>query len=54
MRRFPSTDGVEVAAYDLGGKGPPLLLAHATGFHAHVFVPLAGRLAGRFHCFAFD
>ena len=54
MHRFPSTDGVEVAAYDLGGDGPPLLLAHATGFHAHVFVPLAERLAGRFHCFAFD
>ena len=54
MPRFPSTDGVEVVAYDLGGDGPPLLLAHATGFHAHVFVPLAERLAGRFHCFAFD
>jgi pimeloyl-ACP methyl ester carboxylesterase len=54
VHRFPSTDGVEVAAYDLGGEGPPLLLAHATGFHAHVFVPLAARLAERFHCFAFD
>ena len=54
MRRFPSTDGVAVAAYDLGGDGPPLLLAHATGFHAHVFVPLAEHLAGRFHCYAFD
>jgi pimeloyl-ACP methyl ester carboxylesterase len=52
--RFPSTDGVEVAAYDLGGDGPPQLLAHATGFHAHVFVPLAARLGERFHCFAFD
>jgi pimeloyl-ACP methyl ester carboxylesterase len=52
--RFPSTDGVEVAAYDLGGDGPPLLLAHATGFHAHVFVPLAAQLDQRFHCFAFD
>ena len=25
-------DGVEVAYYDLGGSGPVLLLAHATGF----------------------
>jgi pimeloyl-ACP methyl ester carboxylesterase len=54
VHRYPSTDGVEVAAYDLGGDGPPLLLAHATGFHAHVFVPLAARLSDRFHCFAFD
>jgi pimeloyl-ACP methyl ester carboxylesterase len=59
VHRFPSTDGVEVAAYDLteevgGDDGPPLLLAHATGFHAHVFLPLAARLADRFHCYAFD
>src|SRR5438270_3534017 len=33
---------------------PPLLLAHATGFHAHVLQPLADRLADRFHCYAFD
>jgi pimeloyl-ACP methyl ester carboxylesterase len=52
--RFPSSDGVEVAAYDLGGNGPPLLLAHATGFHAHVFLPLTARLGERFRCFAFD
>jgi pimeloyl-ACP methyl ester carboxylesterase len=59
VHRFPSTDGVEVAAYDLttevgGGDGPPLLLAHATGFHAHVFLPLAALLVDRFHCYAFD
>ena len=59
MYRFPSTDGVEVAAYDLadevgGGDGPPLLLAHATGFHGHVFLPLATRLIDRYHCYAFD
>jgi pimeloyl-ACP methyl ester carboxylesterase len=52
--RFPSSDGVHVAAYDLGGDGPPLLLAHATGFHAHVFLPLAAHLRDAFHCFAFD
>ena len=54
MHRLRSTDGVEVAAYDLGGAGPPLLLAHATGFHAHVWEPLAARLAGRFRCIALD
>ncbi len=47
-------DGVHVATYDLGGHGPPLLLAHATGFHGRVLGPLATELAGHFHCWAFD
>jgi pimeloyl-ACP methyl ester carboxylesterase len=54
VRRTPSTDGVTVAAYDLGGDGPPLLFSHATGFHGHVWEPLAGYLADRFHCYSFD
>jgi pimeloyl-ACP methyl ester carboxylesterase len=52
--RFDSTSGVRVAVYDLGGDGPPLLLSHATGFHAHVWTPLAQELASRFRCYAFD
>ncbi|MBK9558733.1 MAG: hypothetical protein IPO44_03905 [Candidatus Microthrix sp.] len=27
-----SADGLELALWHLGGEGPPLLLAHATGF----------------------
>lgn len=54
MPVFPSTDGVQVAAYDFGGDGPPLLLAHATGFHAHVLEPLARELGAHLHCYAFD
>lgn len=49
-----TSDGVAIAAHDLGGDGPPLLLAHATGFHGLVFAPLAGMLAAEFHCVAFD
>lgn len=49
-----SSDGVEVAYYELGGEGPPLVLAHATGFCGPVLAPLAGELAGRFRCFALD
>jgi pimeloyl-ACP methyl ester carboxylesterase len=49
-----SPDGNAVAVHDLGGDGPPLLLAHATGFHGHVWEPVAARLADRFHCYAFD
>jgi pimeloyl-ACP methyl ester carboxylesterase len=51
---FESTSGVRVAAYDFGGDGPPLLLSHATGFHAHVWTALARELSPRFHCYAFD
>jgi pimeloyl-ACP methyl ester carboxylesterase len=52
-----SRDGTSIAAYDLGGEGRPLLLAHATGFHAGVFLPLVGELTAiesGFHCYAFD
>lgn len=54
MLRAPSTDDVEVATYDFGGTGEPLLLAHATGFNAHVLQPLARHLGGSFHSFALD
>jgi pimeloyl-ACP methyl ester carboxylesterase len=38
-----------IAVHDWGGDGGPVLLAHATGFHGHVWAPLAARLvqAGR-------
>ena len=49
-----STGGVRVAVYDLGGDGPPLLLSHATGFHAHVWTPVVASLQSQFHCYAFD
>ncbi|CAN5690649.1 alpha/beta hydrolase [soil metagenome] len=49
-----STDGVELAVHDLGGDGPALVLAHATGFHGQMWGPLATALASRFHCWSFD
>lgn len=45
---------MRVAVYDFGGDGPPLLLSHATGFHAHVWTPVSAHLQKRFHCYAFD
>jgi pimeloyl-ACP methyl ester carboxylesterase len=45
-----STDGVEVAAYDLGGEGPDVLAVHATGFCAGVWLPLLARLGGTRRC----
>lgn len=49
-----SSDGVELAVHDLGGKGPPLILTHATGFHGRVWGPLSALLSSRFHCWSFD
>ena len=40
----PSSEGVQVATYDLGGEGPDLLLVHATGFCGGVWAPLAAHL----------
>jgi pimeloyl-ACP methyl ester carboxylesterase len=54
VARLPSTDGVRLAVHDLGGDGPPLLMAHATGFCGPVLAPLAAHLTGRFHCWAYD
>ena len=49
-----SSDGVSVAAYDLGGNGPDLLFCHATGFCGMVWRPMAEALARHFHCYALD
>ncbi len=46
--------GVSIAYYELGGTGPEILLAHATGFCAAVLEPLAVILGRRFHCTALD
>ncbi len=50
----PSSDGVELALHDLGGEGPQLLIAHATGFCAGVYRPMVPVLGTRFHVWALD
>jgi pimeloyl-ACP methyl ester carboxylesterase len=61
MDRIRTPDGVDLAVYDFGSdasgaseEAPPLLLAHATGFHARTWLPIVERLRTRFHCYAFD
>lgn len=49
-----TSDGVGIACHDLGGAGSPVLLAHATGFHAHCWEPVARVLGRRHHVVAFD
>jgi len=53
VARFRTPDGSDIAVHDLGGAGEPLLLAHATGFHAMVLGELAHHL-GSYHCYALD
>lgn len=54
MITVPSSAGVQVAVHDLGGDGGrPLLLCHATGFHALVWRAVAAELPDR-HCLALD
>ena len=52
--RVPSTDGVELELHDLGGDGPALLIAHATGFCAGAYLPMVPLLAERFHVWGID
>ena len=47
--RVPSTDGVELELHDLGGDGPTVLVAHATGFCGGAYRPFAARLASHGH-----
>ncbi len=49
-----STDGVKIALHDFGGHGSPVLLSHATGFHAHCWEPMAVELRERHHVMGFD
>lgn len=54
MRAVTTSDAVVIAVYDLGGVGPPVVLAHASGFHGRVWRPMAASLATSFHCLSFD
>lgn len=51
---IPSLDGVIVAMHDFGGSGSPILLSHATGFHAHCWEPMAEILSANHHVMGFD
>jgi pimeloyl-ACP methyl ester carboxylesterase len=46
--------GVDLAVHHLGGDGPPVLLAHATGFHGRCWVPLARALTDQYTVWAID
>ena len=49
-----SVDGLTIAMHDFGGSGSPVLLSHATGFHAHCFEPMAAVLTANHRCMGLD
>ncbi|MSZ31001.1 MAG: alpha/beta fold hydrolase [Actinobacteria bacterium] len=51
---IPSLDGIIIAMHDFGGEGSPVLLSHATGFHAHCWEPMAQILSVSHHVMGFD
>ena len=56
MISVPADDGVELAVHELAGDPslPTLLVSHATGFHAHCYLPIADALSRRHHSFGID
>lgn len=51
---YVETPDVRLHYVDWGGDGPPLLLIHATGFHARLWDFYAERLRDRFRVIAMD
>ncbi len=49
-----STKGARVALHDLGGDGPPVLLAHANGFCGRMWQSVARELGSMARCWALD
>lgn len=54
MSKVTGSAGSSPRVYELGGSGPPLLLAHATGLHGRVWGPMVERFREDFQCWAFD
>ena len=50
MHTLHTDDGARIAVYPMAGgdRSPPLLISHATGFHAHCYQPVADALGDRY------
>lgn len=46
LERRVTANGVELAVYEWPGAGPPVLFAHANGFHGRCWEPVAALLPG--------
>lgn len=52
--RVRGAGGVELVVHHLGGEGPPVMLAHATGFHGRCWTSIATVLSRSFTVWAID
>jgi pimeloyl-ACP methyl ester carboxylesterase len=52
--RIKGYGGIDLAVHHLGGSGPPVMLAHATGFHGRCWTPLARALTPSYTVWAID
>jgi lipase len=50
---FVHANGHRLALWEQAGEGPPIVFAHATGFHAHIWSQTIAQLPGR-QCYALD
>jgi pimeloyl-ACP methyl ester carboxylesterase len=53
-RRLPLSNGIEIAALDWGGSGPPILMHHANGFCGALWDSVARELSAGYRVFAMD
>jgi len=51
---YVHVNGVRLHYLDWGGKGPPIVIVHATGFLARVYRPIAEALRAIGHVYAYD
>ena len=54
MTRVEAADGVAVVVHELGGSGPSVVFAHATGLHGRVWAPVGSHLSDAFRCISLD
>lgn len=54
VRKVIASDGVELAVHDLGGRGPLLLVGHATGYCSGVWRPVVSPFLEGFRCIGID
>jgi pimeloyl-ACP methyl ester carboxylesterase len=52
--RFLEINGIHLAVYERAGVGNPILLAHATSYHAHCWDQVIAHLPPNAHIYAFD
>ncbi|CAG4921466.1 MULTISPECIES: alpha/beta hydrolase [Acidithrix] len=54
ITKVAGSDNASILVEDFGGEGHNLLIAHATGFNARMYLPLAIALRSKFHCFGIN